>query len=188
LAYDLRTFGTLTAYDLTGESTAFRIAFLLANARQTVVQLTTVGLLALLPLGVAGVLAMAFRHRRGALVLALWIAPPLVLYTSYYWALEHDGVHYVRFFLTTLPAFVLAASWLLWQPVRRATGGARTLAVAAVTLLVLANATLGVRTALPLLRLDRRERLDLLAAERALAPVVPAGSVVIGPQPELLHL
>ena len=66
------------------------------------------------PLAIVGVIAMVAAAWRVGTVLALWILPSLGLYLLYYFAPGGETtLLYLRFFITILPAAILAALWVV---------------------------------------------------------------------------
>jgi len=49
--------------------------------------------------------------------LGLWILPPVLLYTAYYWAPQGEGLGYLRFFVSVCPALIVCALILLCEVV-----------------------------------------------------------------------
>ncbi len=187
MVFNLRALHGLTGYGATGESTAFAWAYFAHNWGMTVRQLFTFGLVLALPVGVLGLIFLSARSWRLAAVLWAWLLPNLLLYTAYYYALENDGVNYIRFFLTVFPPVALGAAWLLtWGA--QLSNLRRVLQPLAALALVGLGGVLSLRTTLPLLRSDHAERLGAAAADREVLAHAPAGSVVFGPQEALMAL
>lgn len=191
VAFNLRALHSLTGYDTTHESTAFSTAYFAHNWQLTARQLFTLGLPLVLPLAVIGLALLAWRERRLGVVLWAWLLPNTFLYTAYYWALENDGVNFLRFFLSVFPPLALGLGWLLTRPIpgpagpgwlRRWTQPALALA------LVLACGVYGVRAIAPLLASDRGDRQAARAVGEAALANAPAGSAIFGPQNALLAL
>ncbi len=117
VSFNLFWFGDLTGYDSTKESTGFRWEYFVDNWETMLRQLNTGALFFTLPLGVIGVAFMFAWSARFAAMLTAWILPSVLLYTAYYWAPDRGGldpgVGYMRFFLTIMPALVLAAMWFI---------------------------------------------------------------------------
>lgn len=111
LIYNRIYIGTWTAYDATNESTGFSWAFFADNWATLLRQLNENGLFFLFPIAVAGLITMFWWNWKIAVFFCLWTGPCLTLYTFYYWA--PDGLGYLRFVLTALPAMVIAAFWLM---------------------------------------------------------------------------
>ena len=186
LLFNLNALHSLTGYDTTHESTAFSAGLFAHNGLLTARLLTVLGLPGFFLLGLLGLAMLAFREGRLAAVLWAWLLPNLFLYTSYYWALENDGVELLRFFLTVFPPLVLGAAWLLTRPLPGRLP--RWAQAAAAFALVLAGAGICVREALPILARDRIEDLNVQRAAVATLANAPPGSAVLGPQEALLHL
>lgn len=193
-AYNLKVLHSLTAYEATHESTAFHWTHLAHNSWTTVRQLSILGLWALLPLAVLGLATLFAWSWRLAMVMLSWVLPGTLLYTAYYYgAVENDGDGYIRFFLSIFPPLLLGATWYLTRKLgepepasRKLSWILRPLAALAV---VLGGAAYCIHaTTLPMLRIDRRSRAALAETTRRVLAAAPRGSVIFGPQPELLHL
>ena len=114
LAYNKHTMGTLTGYDSTGEAGGFSLDNAAANWQTMAKQLNDAGLYLLLPLGVAGLLALCARRLKLGLVVLSWFVGTVAIYTAYYWAPDNWGsIAYLRFFLTAFPAALFGAAYLL---------------------------------------------------------------------------
>ncbi len=111
LTYNWFEMGTLTGYDATNESTGFAWAFFYDNWETITRQLSENGLFFMMPIAIAGLIAMFWWNWRVAVFLWLWIGPCLTIYTFYYWA--PDGVGYLRFVLTILPPMLVGGFWLV---------------------------------------------------------------------------
>lgn len=114
--YNLATIGTLTGYDLTGESepgNAFAFSHFTSHVERLFRQFSTFGLFFLFPATLIGLASMFAKRTREAAILAAWILPCLAVYTLYYYAPESMPVGYLRFFHTILPALVLCGVWLI---------------------------------------------------------------------------
>jgi hypothetical protein len=120
-----------------------------------------------LPVGVLGLIVLFARNWRLAAVLCAWLLPNLLLYTAYYYALENDGVNYIRFFMTVFPPLVMAAAWLLTQGIA-GTGSSvrRVLHTVAALAVVALSGVLSLHTTLPMLRSDHAERLAAATVDR----------------------
>ncbi len=190
LAYNLKVMHSLTAYDATHESTAFGWAHFVRNGWTTVRQLSMMGLWALLPVAVLGLVALCARSWRLAAVMLAWLLPGTLLYTAYYYgAIENDGDGYIRFFLSVFPPLVLGAVWYLTRGgLEPGVGWQRLLRPLAALVVVLGSAAYCIHSTLPMLRTDHRSRVALERTARQVLAAAPAGSVIFGPQPELLHL
>lgn len=112
----------ITGYALCGESTGFSWKWFSKNWPLMLSRMDALGLYLIFPIGLAGLCWAAVHDRRRGFFLALWALPSLLLYSAYYWAPEGDGPAYVRFFVSIIPAVILAAFLLLYRsvPVRRA--------------------------------------------------------------------
>ncbi len=111
LTYNYLAMGTLTGYDATNESTGFSWAFFYDNWETITRQLSENGLFFIMPIAIAGLIAMFWWNLRVAIFFWLWAGPCLTIYTFYYWA--PDGLGYLRFVLTVLPPMVVGAFWLV---------------------------------------------------------------------------
>ena len=111
LTYNWFAMGTLTGYDATNESTGFSWNFFYDNWETIVRQLNINGLFLVMPLAIAGLIAMFWWNWRIAVFIWLWIGPCLTIYTFYYWA--PDSVGYLRFVLTILPPMLIGGYWLI---------------------------------------------------------------------------
>src|SRR5947209_1883222 len=178
LAYNLKVMHHLTAYDATHESTAFGWDHFARNGWTTVRQLSMMGLWALLPLAVLGLILLCARSWRLAAVMLAWLLPGTLLYTAYYYgAIENDGDGYVRFFLSVFPPLVLGAVWYLTRrDPETETGPRRLLRPLAALVVVLGSAAYCVHATLPMLRTDHRARVALERTARQVLAAAPAGS------------
>ena len=114
LFYNKHTMGTWTGYDSTGEAGGFSLENAAANWQTMAKQLNDAGLYLLLPLGVAGLLALCARRLKLGLVVLCWFVGTVAIYTAYYWAPDNWGsIAYLRFFLTAFPAALFGAAYLL---------------------------------------------------------------------------
>ena len=188
VAFNLRALHSLTGYDTTHESTAFSTAYFAHNWQLTARQLFTLGLPFVLPLAVIGLAVLAWRERRLGIVLWAWLLPNTFLYTAYYWALENDGVNFLRFFLSVFPPLVLGLGWLLTRPLPGPGWLRQGLQPALALALVLACGAYGAREIGPLLASDRADRRAARAVGEAALAQAPAGSAIFGPQNALLAL
>jgi len=181
LAHNWLTFGHLTGYALTHESTAFTFNSLIGHARGMASQIwsNVLGIF-LIPVVLGGIL-MFKSNWRMALVIWSWVLPTLLLYSSYYWMpTDEPGLSYARFVLTVLPGLVLAG---LWFP-RNLTN----ISTAVLGLIVFATVAMSVPAAN-----DRAAGLQfedigsqtLLDAVRA---KIPTGSVIFTEQPNIVPL
>ena len=189
VAFNLRALHSLTGYDTTHESTAFSTAYFAHNWQLTARQLFTLGLpWLLLPLAVLGLAVLAWRQRRLGVVLWAWLLPNLLLYTAYYWALENDGVNFLRFFLSVFPPLALGLGWLLTRPLPGPGWIGKWAQPMIALALVLACGFYGAREIAPLLASDRGDRQAARAVGEAALANAPAGSAIFGPQNSLLAL
>jgi hypothetical protein len=113
VAYNWRTIGHLTTYDLTNESEGFSTQEFLRKWDFTVHEIYLYGLFLFLPLGLVGLPYLFRRSARAALLLTMWFLPQTLLYNAYYWGLGIRGIWYLRFFLTMYPPLIVAAMWML---------------------------------------------------------------------------
>ncbi len=188
VAFNLRALHSLTGYDTTHESTAFSTAYFAHNWQLTARQLFTLGLPLLLPLAVLGLALLAWRRPRLGIVLWAWLLPNTLLYTAYYWALENDGVNFLRFFLSVFPPLVLGLGWLLTRTLPEPVWIGKWVQPVIALALVLACGVYGVREIAPLLASDRGDRQAAHAVGEAALAQAPAGSAIFGPQNALLAL
>ncbi len=192
VAYNLLAMGHLTGYDPTAESTGFSWAYFAVNWQTMLRQLLDLGLIFVFPLALLGLLAMLGAVPRLGLVLAAWIVPNLLVYTLYYWAPDGFGIGYLRFFLTSMPALVIAAFWLLlwWRGYLEATGaplglrGPWLLFPGGVAALAVA---LQLLAALPMLESDAAQRVGLEAGVQTVRDQAPPGSVLFTSDTQLLN-
>jgi hypothetical protein len=170
LIHNLATMHSLTGYDSTHESTAFTWAEFHDKWEFTIQQFYEEGLLFSLPLGFLGV-AMLYRISwRFALLMTSWLIPGVLLYSAYYWGDNMAGPWYLRFFLSLFPPLALGAAYLVRaaaiggavaqkptasQPWDFFPRGALVWQIALSLILVGAAGAIGMRIALPQMRVDR---------------------------------
>ena len=106
-----------TGYGLCGETTGFGWNWFVENWWLMLTKLNTPGLWLVFPIGLAGLAYVAVHDARRATLLGLWILPPVLLYTAYYWAPQGDGLGYLRFFVSVCPALIVCALILLCEAV-----------------------------------------------------------------------
>ena len=104
-----------TGYGLCGETTGFGWKWFAENWWLMLTKLNTPGLWLVFPIGLAGLAYVAVHDARRATLLGLWILPPVLLYTAYYWAPQGDGLGYLRFFVSVCPALIVCALILLCE-------------------------------------------------------------------------
>jgi hypothetical protein len=109
--HNLLEFGMITGYDGTSESVGFSWTFAAQNWETMLRQISENGLFLIFPVAVGGGITMFWWNWRLATFLWLWAAPPMAVYTFYYWA--PDGIGYLRFLLTILPPLLVGAFWLM---------------------------------------------------------------------------
>jgi hypothetical protein len=111
-----------TGYAYCAEETGFGLKYFFYNPvtnrpgnwETLLVQANWLGLFLLWPAGLAGLILLAVSRWRIGVTLALWAIPSTALYLMYYWAPGGDSTtSYLRFFISVLPAFILAALWLI---------------------------------------------------------------------------
>ncbi|MCG3150057.1 MAG: hypothetical protein PCFJNLEI_03524 [Verrucomicrobiae bacterium] len=109
-----------TGYGLCGESTGFGWQWFRVNWWLMLTKLTGPGLFFVFPLSVAGLGYLVTHDRPRAMLLGLWIVPPWLLYTAYYWAPDWDWTVpvYLRFFMSLFPALIICALILLLEVVK----------------------------------------------------------------------
>lgn len=190
VGYNLGAMGTFTGYDPTNESLGFSLDYALDNWETMLRQLATTGLFFVLPLALAGGIAMFWRNWRTATVMAAWVLPCVVIYTFYYWAPDTSTVGYMRFYLTILPALATAAAWCGRAVVdvalvagRPAAGAA--LACVAAVMTVAAAAQL--QQGLELVEADQLSRLSVRTSVEQIERAVPDGSTILCADFNLLH-
>ncbi len=134
-----------TGYSLCKEQTGFGWKYFLGDAdgptsRQAnwvtlIYQLNHTGLFLLLPVAVAGLIALFWHSWKLATLMVLWVIPSTILYLFYYWApAGEEATGYLRFFLTVFPGMILAGLWLLDRAVGM-TPAARAVSLGALTAL-----------------------------------------------------
>lgn len=75
---------------------------------------------------IVGLLAMLGSSWRLGVTILLWVLPQTILYMLYYWAPGGEvTVAYMRFFMTLMPGFILAALWGLERGLLRLPGEKR---------------------------------------------------------------
>jgi hypothetical protein len=177
---------TITGYDSTNESSAFTEAGFQQKWEFMVSQLYQYGAFFLLPLTVLGLMLMWRWSARVALAAMLWLMPGVLLYTAYYWGNNNNGLGYLRFFLTLVPAMILPAVWFLrhgayWRAdsgeitPRRGSIGMPIACGVYVSLIAL----MAIRNALPLLERDVSINNNLAYTGQQIASTIPPGSVVL---------
>lgn len=156
--------GTLTGYSATRESTlglAFRLEHLRANLPVMLRQLHDSALAYILPFALAGIVWLFRSNWRLATILLAWVLPTFLVYSLYYWAPQREGtsVGYLRFILSTLPAILLCAAWLLSRALLNEP--TRNITTLAAGVIVAAAALSGLSGGLRLIAADQRHRLML---------------------------
>ncbi|MEZ0263684.1 MAG: ArnT family glycosyltransferase [Phycisphaerae bacterium] len=198
LAVNRATLGYWTGYGPTKESDAFAWANLAQNWDAAVRQLNNSAMFLSFPLGVLGLLLLAARSTRLALVLAAWAVPPVLLAAAYYWRPGDESVTgYGRFFLTAIAPLAVGAAWCLargFQADARPTvsnRAARWFAAPAGAALILAGAV-GQNWGAASVAMDveyRKGRAMEVAANEILGKErAPAGATVFAPRDMLNHL
>ncbi|MCL2641273.1 MAG: hypothetical protein FWD53_10540, partial [Phycisphaerales bacterium] len=114
-----------TGYTYCNESTGFGWKYFTGNFGDPMVrkvpnwetflqQLNRTALFVLWVPALLGLLAMFGSAWRLGITIALWILPQTILYMFYYWAPGGEAnVSYMRFVMTLMPGFILAAIWFL---------------------------------------------------------------------------
>lgn len=185
--YNLRSFGDLTGYDSTNESTGFALSYVYANWETMLRQLYNTGLFALFPLALAGLVLMFWRNWRLATLLACWILSTVALYTAYYWAPDGAWLGYARFFLSVLPPLALCAVWYLTQ--ENALGGrAMTARTVVAGVLVAIGTSVNLHSGIPDVEADAQYDTMIKRAGDCVLAHVPPGSLVFGEDRLLHHL
>lgn len=201
VSYNLASFGSITGYDPTRESTGFRWAYFHDNWLTMLRALDDFGLSLVFPLGVAGMIMLAGMRVRVGLVMSSWIVPGLLIYAAYYWAPSPDGLGYTRFFVTQFPAIAacaaaagaaalsassavapIARGWRKWTGSGPQVGWA--LAGGAVVALAV---LVGSSTARRQLANDQLQRLALADRARVILDHAPPGSVIVSRDSGLMH-
>jgi len=115
-----------TGYGFTNEQSAFSPSHLAANLPTYLDALTTGGVGLFFLLGSVGIVWMCIGSKsrtRGGLFLGA-VASLTLLYSAYYWGAQEEAELTLRYFLATLPLFVLGTLWLVQRiPYRRASLG-----------------------------------------------------------------
>ncbi len=92
------------------------------------------------PLALAGLAGMLGKSWRLGATLGLWLIPTSLLYMFYYWAPQGEtATGYLRFFVSTIPGFILAALWLVDRAMAAHPGEKRASLVAATVFAALAG-------------------------------------------------
>ncbi len=181
LAYNVHSFGHLTGYDPTNESTAFSWKYFYEDENwQTMIrQLYDMGLFFILPFSVLGLGMMWRWNWRISLVLLGWILPNIGLYSFYYWAPDGTSIAYLRFFLTIFPALALAAAWSLRKLIDwSARDGATIAPRLSVGVLLAIGCGVNLYTAAADVEADSRNNWALAGASKAVLATCPSGSLI----------
>jgi hypothetical protein len=189
VAFNLSTFGTLTGYDSTNESTGFTIEEFQRKWDFALRQLYGTGLYFILPLSVMGVV-MGFRWNwRAATLLLLWWVPGTLLYMAYYYGMNMPVIGYLRFFMTLFPPAVIAAAWVIAQASRslgfttpddRALRLGSTAGPVGAAALIAVAGLVNLRAVIGPMERDLVIAFNLDHTTREILRNVPAGSVVFG--------
>ena len=212
LTHNIIAFNSFTGYDTTNESSGFALRYFVNNWDTTYRQINETVLVFILPLSLAGLIAMFWWSWRLALVLASWIIPTTLVYTAFYWA--PDSSSYARFFLTIVPAFFMCAFWFLNHirfPVPDGIGGANNPApdaslqqaqspfsipgpapltlpsLAIAGLMTLVTITVSLTQALPEAALDYSNRTRLHDASSRIRQIATPGSVIVSQDKTILN-
>jgi len=207
LAVNRSTLGHWTGYGPTQESDAFGLDHLARNWEHLLRQLNGTAMVLTFPIGLMGLMLLAARNARLALVLAAWVIPSALVYGAYYWApRDENPITYARFFLTILPPLALGAGWCLTRgllltasagpanstPSNRASNRALrwVVAPAIAGLLTFSAVACNVAFSKPLMQMEQhRGSGAALAARELMTPDrVPPGATVIAPRAMLTHL
>jgi len=119
VAFNLGAMGTITGYDTTNESTGFTWKHFTEKWQFMLSEMHDIGLFFVLPLALLGLLLLVRWSWKLGVFMLLWFLPGTLLYTSYYWGLNTQGVAYLRFFLTVFPPAIFAVAWLMHFAERR---------------------------------------------------------------------
>lgn len=177
---------SITGYDTTKESSGFKAELLPAKWETTVQQLYDYGVFLFFPMAMMG-LALVWRSSvRLGLFICLWFLPGAILYTAYYWSGGGIGIWFLRFFLTVIPALILAAMWFIrhagWYAPQFETEQTRRGAIAmpiAAGLLTAISTGLVLRSAVPLMERESAANWNLAFAGKQITTAAPPGSVLI---------
>ncbi|MEM8874121.1 MAG: glycosyltransferase family 39 protein [Planctomycetota bacterium] len=107
---------TLTGYDSTNESSAFRVSWFVENWERTVRLIHDEGLIFLFGPGVFGVFLLLAKSPRLGLTMLAWLIPSALLYSAYYYAPNYS-IAYLRFFMVIMPVIVMGAFFVLGRGV-----------------------------------------------------------------------
>ena len=123
------------------------------------------------------------------LVLAAWFVPGAVIYTFYYWSPDPVNqppsfISYMRFFLTVLPALVVAAFWLFDQLGEHVP---KPLAQAACSLVTLIAIAVQLQSSTFAAETDHANRLMLATNAQQVQDAAPNHSVIFAQDMNLLH-
>jgi hypothetical protein len=191
ITFNLHTFGTLTGYDSTNESTGFALSYFRYNWERVIRLLNDQAMFFVVPMSIVGGAWMLFRQTRMGIILLAATLPTLGIYSTYYFAQE-TGVQFSRFLSSALPGLVVLAVWMMHQLIAsskrwQATGmrigvGAVTAIACAVPItrsigMVGPSANLG---AIANVSTGVRENWNLAQLGTIVARVAPPGSMVIG--------
>jgi hypothetical protein len=187
VTYNLLSFGDLTGYDSTNESTGFRWEYFQENIETMVRTLAAAGMIFVLPFSVAGLCWLWVTRWRVAAFLTAWALPSILLYTAYYWAPDNLGLGYLRFFLTVLPPLavgaVVFANAIPLSPLRLRLAG-----LAATVLIVGIAGAMGIVTITPTMENEHRNNLVIATAVDRLKSMLPEDAVVFSEDRVLHHL
>ena len=180
-----RAFGApwRTGYGLCGESTGFAWKWFQENWWLMLTKLNTPGLLFVFPVGLAGLAYVAVHDPKRAVLLGLWIVPPVVLYTAYYWAPQGDGWGYLRFFVSVFPGLIVCALALLCEAVKP-----RPLWSVALGVFVAVVATFNLRETITTVDRQTDQLAPIARAWDRVRARIPDGSILIAQYYTLLHL
>ena len=113
VAYNWFNMGSATGYDSTNESLGFSTKEFFSKWDFAIQQNYNYSNFLTLPLGLIGIGLMFRKSTRLGLVFLMWYVPGTLLYTAYYWGQNIQGIGYLRFFLTLLPALIVGTMWLM---------------------------------------------------------------------------
>ena len=183
-----------TGYSFCAEDTGFAWKYFWGNSgvnhlghwETLLIQMNWIGLFILWPLGAIGMVGLLGHHWRLAMAMILWVVPPVVLHLFYYWAPEGEAsLGYLRFFISVLPALILAGLWLLERGLRSGHWSAA-LALGLITAL---GMSVNLGNILPNLESDYFRKVVLHDAAGFVQAAIPQGSVIfLGDEPLSNHL
>jgi hypothetical protein len=189
LVFNLIALHHASGYALTRESTAFGVGYFIHNWRTAFLQFYETSLFFILPLTVAGAIMAFAWNWRTALVMWAWAAPAILIYMAYYWAPDReDKLQYMRFFLSILPALLLAAVWFLRESTGRMPARFACLGATAAGVVVAIASCVNLRAALTDAAAEQWENLACMVMQQHVLAHLPAGSVVFAEDRNIVPL